>query len=245
MELAARTAAWAKSGGCVNPYVTDGLVAMWDGEWNAGWGVHDPNATAWKDLVGNNDCLDIHDGEWGDSCLRLKSRTNLSLMNQEACSWFDSPYFCIEWVKLKAAGRDFQSVLFLPSSGSNFLWDFGTNNHGRIILTKKTGSGFLVTSYTNCNLSVSLNPKLNENTSSFNIGHFTDGKIKNQTSYTASEWPLTNRGLLICGNYYGSILPENYIDNFCIRVYERPLESHEIAANYAIDKTRFNLPDAV
>ena len=22
-----------------NPYVTDGLVAMWDGEWNAGGGV--------------------------------------------------------------------------------------------------------------------------------------------------------------------------------------------------------------
>lgn len=26
-----------------NPYVTDGLVAMWDAEWNAGWGKHDPN----------------------------------------------------------------------------------------------------------------------------------------------------------------------------------------------------------
>ena len=26
-----------------NPYVTDGLVAMWDGEWNAGGGVHDAN----------------------------------------------------------------------------------------------------------------------------------------------------------------------------------------------------------
>lgn len=34
-----------------NPYVTNGLVAMWDGEWNAGGGVHDPNATVWKDLT--------------------------------------------------------------------------------------------------------------------------------------------------------------------------------------------------
>ena len=38
-----------------NPYVTDGLVAMWDGEWNAGGGIHDANATTWKDLIGNND----------------------------------------------------------------------------------------------------------------------------------------------------------------------------------------------
>ena len=33
-------------------YVQDGLIAMWDGIENAGWGVHDPNATQWVDLVG-------------------------------------------------------------------------------------------------------------------------------------------------------------------------------------------------
>jgi len=39
-----------------NPYVTDGLVAMWDGEWNAGPGVHDANATTWKELISGTDC---------------------------------------------------------------------------------------------------------------------------------------------------------------------------------------------
>ena len=43
------------SSGWQNPYITDGLVAMWDGEWNAGWGVHDAAATTWKDLVGTRD----------------------------------------------------------------------------------------------------------------------------------------------------------------------------------------------
>ena len=38
-------------GGWQNPYVTDGLVAMWDGEWNAGGGVHDAAATTWVDIV--------------------------------------------------------------------------------------------------------------------------------------------------------------------------------------------------
>ena len=37
-------------------YVQDGLVAMWDGIENAGWGEHDATATTWKDLVGNMDC---------------------------------------------------------------------------------------------------------------------------------------------------------------------------------------------
>ena len=36
-------------------YVTDGLVARWDGIDNAGTGTHDPNATVWKDLAGNID----------------------------------------------------------------------------------------------------------------------------------------------------------------------------------------------
>ena len=32
-------------------YIQDGLVAMWDGIENAGWGKHDDNATEWVDLV--------------------------------------------------------------------------------------------------------------------------------------------------------------------------------------------------
>ena len=36
-------------------YVTDGLVARWDGIDNAGTGTHDPDATVWKDLAGNID----------------------------------------------------------------------------------------------------------------------------------------------------------------------------------------------
>ena len=36
-----------------NPYITDGLVAMWDGQWNAGPGRHDGNSTKWINLVTN------------------------------------------------------------------------------------------------------------------------------------------------------------------------------------------------
>lgn len=36
-------------------YVKEGLVAMWDGEENAGFGIHDQYATTWKDLAGNCD----------------------------------------------------------------------------------------------------------------------------------------------------------------------------------------------
>ena len=36
-------------------YVQNGLIAQWDGIDNQGTGTHDPTATTWKDLKGNND----------------------------------------------------------------------------------------------------------------------------------------------------------------------------------------------
>lgn len=38
-----------------NPYYEDNLIAQWDGIWNAGLGVHNDNATTWKDLAGSYD----------------------------------------------------------------------------------------------------------------------------------------------------------------------------------------------
>ena len=61
MMLGARTAAWAKSGGGVptaRDYVQDGLIAMWDGIENAGWGVHNQNERSiWVDLVGGHNMV--------------------------------------------------------------------------------------------------------------------------------------------------------------------------------------------
>ena len=50
-------------------YVQDGLIAMWDGIENAGWGTHDPNATVWKDLAGNRDFSLTSHGLFGTSYL--------------------------------------------------------------------------------------------------------------------------------------------------------------------------------
>ena len=51
LRLTQQAAIAANSGPTARDYVQDGLVAMWDGIENAGWGVHDPNATNWVDLV--------------------------------------------------------------------------------------------------------------------------------------------------------------------------------------------------
>lgn len=66
-------------GGWANPYVTDGLVAMWDGEWNAGGGVHEDAPTEIADIVGNSPLTISGNVEIGAKyfCpLRLASTTN-------------------------------------------------------------------------------------------------------------------------------------------------------------------------
>ena len=39
---------------CIDfPYISNGLVAMWDGEWNVSVGVHDQNAQYPNEIVSN------------------------------------------------------------------------------------------------------------------------------------------------------------------------------------------------
>lgn len=44
-------------------YIQDGLVGMWDGIENAGWGVHDPSATTWVNLV-NGGTFNVGSGNY-------------------------------------------------------------------------------------------------------------------------------------------------------------------------------------
>lgn len=51
--FAARQIAFGKSAKkWENPYITNRIVAMWDGEWNAGGGKHDEQAIQWVDIIG-------------------------------------------------------------------------------------------------------------------------------------------------------------------------------------------------
>ena len=62
MMIAARNS-FLMGGGSSTPtardYVQDGLIAMWDGIENAGWGVHDAAATVWKDLSGGGNDVPV------------------------------------------------------------------------------------------------------------------------------------------------------------------------------------------
>lgn len=69
-------------GGLENPYITDGLIAHWDGIWNAGIGLHDSNAAVWKDLAGVQGDMPIPQTlSVGDDSLYTVSRKVIDMKN--------------------------------------------------------------------------------------------------------------------------------------------------------------------
>lgn len=67
--IAARQIAFGKGaskGISAKSYVQDGLVAMWDGIENAGWGVHDESAMTWVDLSPSGCDMTNQQGEFSD-----------------------------------------------------------------------------------------------------------------------------------------------------------------------------------
>lgn len=235
MMLGARTAAWAKSGYTAKDYVQDGLIAMWDGIENAGWGVHDPNATTWKDLVGGVEASNTHYGiyEWKPNALVLPGIAGHSLR------------FTLQNLT-DAVNQNNASVecVFKPehgtATGNNAIFGFGINQRilwiwGAAVTTirgsDKTQSQDFITDGV-------------VNVITYSGGNIYKNGFLHGVASIGTETATENRGQIgqISG-YYSAV--GNYTslcgDAHSIRIYNRNITQTEIAANYAIDKARFNL----
>ena len=225
--LGARTSAWARAGGVVptaRDYVQDGLVAMWDGIENAGWGVHDPNATVWKDLVGSNDFNLIGSPSVESDNFRFYGGSHCSVTTGLTAA-------CIEVV-----------ASFNSDKINNAV--FSANILGKPQLTKTTRGGWGF-GYTGVRWPSSLLSPYDNLVHTFvynnregNSEESIDGIFKE--SYALSQIDCSRLFLAYTQNsvtaYYGEA------SVYCVRIYGGQLERGELAANYEIDKARFNLP---
>ena len=229
MMLGARTAAWAKRGGGVptaRDYVQDGLIAMWDGIENAGWGVHDPNATVWKDLVGDNDLVLMNTAHFDENSLVSANRNKLTALCSEKL-----PYASIE-----------VCAFFDESRGSSALVCFGNSVDDNRMVSGETSS---IQTY-NGNYMISLTTPVDPKCTWAGV-HDADrhdgyvrGALASGTK-SSNNWSVRNGtfGLSGSSNYSAWNFVGNY---YCVRLYSRALTAEEIAANYAIDKARFGIP---
>ena len=241
MLVAARTGAWANIGGGVptaKDYVQDGLVAMWDGIENAGWGVHDPNATVWKDIV-NGYVAKISNGAFSDDALVFNETTKDATALCEDCdeivSALSSAIYTVEVVGVvrqfiertgfwsTQVGYDHKPKIY---AADNYIarWLIHNDRYRDITASSPVvGSKFVH--------SVACNQ---------NVGK---AYLNSMLKFSSSDWT----GSQIAASYFKiggkSQAGSGYNADFnCVRVYNRDLLSEEIAHNYAIDKARFNLP---
>lgn len=102
------------------PYVTDGMVAMWDGEWNVGIGEHDDSTTVWVDLSGNGNDLEVDNVycHWEDNCLRSDTvrRTKLFAKANTAFS-YETCEFVVERM-------EYPGLVSFSGMGDNKMFEY-------------------------------------------------------------------------------------------------------------------------
>ena len=223
-------------------YVQNGLIAMWDGIENAGWGVHDPNATVWKDLSGKGNDFTIEHGVFTSDA--LDSEVNSMNDNVQACA--------VESAEIQTALRN--NILTVEIVSQTLAMN---NRRGLFGLTSKTS---FITSAGMYYVSISGFPgwicwrgsyRLNvqnfstKRTTSFVFSgttseFYTDGLYKAKNTSGTGSNSVGSFGLNTVGTNGG----KGRIIYNSVRLYSRAITAEEIAANYAVDTARFNLPDA-
>lgn len=200
-------------------YVQDGLVAMWDGIENAGWGVHDANATTWKDLIGNLDFTITSGATWGANSLDKLTGTGGLASRSGSTS-----YSTLEFVAYRAGGNI--AVLSFGNAIYN-VWCGETEfENGKTSGRTGRAVGFPVGETHHVAFTF---------VDGYNSTSYKDGVAvpdRNSSDYY-------NFGFTIGGQTTGRYFNGSF---YTIRLYSRSLTAEEIAHNYAIDKLRFNLP---
>lgn len=194
-------------------YVQDGLVAMWDGIENAGWGMHDASAKTWKDLAGNNDITSVTNSIWGEDHLVLGGVGLCGIVPEI------NDVVTLEIVQIVTSQNGGiisfgQITRQIHSNGT--VWFEGQRSYGGVAVTinePHSQSAIYAEHLGTVFLDGAPATKVT-GSSGFNVAHNTLGE-------------------------FGTYRSKNTL--YCIRVYDKALSESEIARNYAIDKARFRI----
>ena len=239
MLIGMRNAMMAGGGLSAKSYVQDGLVAMWDGIENAGWGVHDPNATVWKDLVGDCD-LTINHGSWDAKSFVCDTGSTCGAYSANAMS----PVVAEMVFRVNSSSDtatykechviDLNSVKML----NVILNDTTSLGVGYSFFTATSPRQYVVAGRSFAATPVSISVNYTSSTYRLNSVAQTVG-TQSATVSVAGRVEINGRSNVAAN-------PKCWTGNFnTLRLYSRALTAAEIAANYAVDKARFNLPDAM
>ena len=207
-----------------NPYVTDGLVAMWDGEWNVSGGRHSASSSTWVDIVGGVE-LTVTKGTWTDNGFSWVPNTASQAISTAIPDWLRdviaSNDVTVEAVTVPMGGGGgvynmCNTIFRLYSVGHSDLLTFLKIKSGPVSIQSYPQAGVPI-SFT----SVVFPPK--------NIWWVVNGAIISST--TNYSQPTSNNTIEL---YSKGIIHS-------VRIYNRALSQEEILMNKAVDSERFGL----
>ena len=245
-------------------YMQDGLIAMWDGIENAGWGLHDPNAMVWKDLSPSSFNLTNQQGAfdsefyWKDNCIYCNNINNYRFYGaiggvpQSLVDAVNSGDVTIEGVVRHLRPTNAGALVSQLYEGAN------VNNlsiqcpvsGGRAAIREPWGTfgltyGLDVTTAPLVATSPSYLCVVKRSDNSMSSTSIVDGQSYFATGTSGNANPMTTTGrfaLMAMGASAFWSGRHTIGELYAVRIYNRALTDDEIAHNYAIDKVRFNLP---
>ena len=224
-------------------YVQSGLVAMWDGRENAGFGVHNNSATKWTDLVGNVGFSLKSRASWSDSGLvfdntsAIADRT-IGFVSTLECvfehSIVNNKVVVLNCESFGSGTGSCRGIFYNQNAteGLGYYFD-GNVENSKILQTDGSKKSVAVTWAVGSHNSVSAERYLNSVRSTYDGAH-------------SSGWGVTGYPYLCIGGRADHSTGEYTYGGsgvmYALRLYNRALTAAEIAHNYAVDKARFNLP---
>ena len=225
-------------------YVQDGLVAMWDGIENAGWGVHDANATTWKDLTGNEYDVNLSSAaKFVDNAMEVTAlQTNVAI-GTKAMPRNDNGYHYEIVCSYDGTLSNKGIVIFTGGGGDS------TIAYSSVVLyawAQYSRKGFVFgnpatlyranTDYTFTGV--------HQGSGTHDFSSY-DGVVSDAVSFSNTIITRLTRSAVAFGTGEDATtrMPVGFRVH-ALRIYQSRLSEADRLANYAVDKARFNLPDA-
>lgn len=237
-SIGASEEAWIPADEFVNPYVADSMVAMWDGVWNTGLGEYDPDATTWKDLVGERDLelsgtsafvngRFVTDGSSGCYAINYNPIPRDQVVTIEMVAqlrYVQAPSFHFSCGDTRADGDRTGVIAYL--SGLHLSFNCDTGADASIAANEKVVRSVVVV----------YNPVATYDSAV--VAAYVNGQEVAMTRANRGNRNPQGNAVIVGGTTWNY----NAADTFCrIAVHSRALTPEEIQYNYQIDKARFGL----